>query len=242
MRTRQIQCCDDALTEPRADAEISRQLEVRSVVVQPLLRDQELVGIFEIFSALPAAFSDHDLRPLKVLADRALKNAQARQASMISIGLAPAELAAASALAEANLAEDAERVGGALAESGSALAADVEAENWPTDEPIQENAESLPAMAFRLVHNRDGRGNPRSRAFDEHGCGYMPGLAEREQPSSGCAGGGAVFIVFIFVSWVFQRTGHKPRPRREGKSSNCSSQADVGFSCGKPIDERAGRG
>jgi TonB family protein len=89
MRSRSIQCCDDALSDPRADAEISRQLGVRSVVVYPLLRDEELIGILEVFSARPCAFGDRDLQTLEVLARRILKNAQARQASLISIGLAP---------------------------------------------------------------------------------------------------------------------------------------------------------
>jgi TonB family protein len=89
LRSRSIQCCDDALSDTRADAEISRQLGVRSVVVYPLLRNEELIGILEIFSARPCAFGDRDLQTLEVLAGRILKNAQARQASLISIGLAP---------------------------------------------------------------------------------------------------------------------------------------------------------
>jgi TonB family protein len=88
VRSRQIQRCDDALADPRADAEVSRQLGVRSVVVLPLLQDDELIGIFEIFSLHPAAFSDGDLGTLEVLAERALKNAKARQSSLASIGLA----------------------------------------------------------------------------------------------------------------------------------------------------------
>jgi TonB family protein len=97
LRSRRIQCCEDALADPSADAEVSRQLGVRSVVVLPLLQgqisqDQELIGIFEIFSTLPAAFSDRDLRTLEILAERVLKNTRARQTSLTSVGLAPADL------------------------------------------------------------------------------------------------------------------------------------------------------
>ena len=88
LRSRRIQCCDDALADPSADAEVSRQLGVRSVVVLPLLQDEELIGIFEIFSARPAAFGERDLRTLEVLAERILENTQARQSSLVSIGLA----------------------------------------------------------------------------------------------------------------------------------------------------------
>jgi len=105
VRTRNIQCCEDALTDPRADAEVSRQLGVRSVVVVPLSSDGELIGIFEIFSPRPAAFGDRDLRTLEVLAERILKNARARQSSLVSIGLAATSLVSATTQPE-DLAED----------------------------------------------------------------------------------------------------------------------------------------
>jgi TonB family protein len=82
LRSRQIQICHDALSNPSADAEVSRQLGVRSVVVLPLLKADELIGIFEVFSTLPAAFGDHDLRTLQVLSDRILRNARARESSL----------------------------------------------------------------------------------------------------------------------------------------------------------------
>jgi TonB family protein len=84
MTTRRIQCCDDALTDPQADAEISLQLGVRSVVVVPLLRDEDLSGVFEIFSVRPSAFGDRDLRTLEVLTKRILNNIGARQSSLVS--------------------------------------------------------------------------------------------------------------------------------------------------------------
>ncbi len=89
VRTRSMQCCNDALTDPRVDAEVSRQLGVRSVVVVPLVSDENLTGIFEIFSPRPAAFGERDLRTLEVLAERILKNTRARQSARFSNGLAP---------------------------------------------------------------------------------------------------------------------------------------------------------
>jgi TonB family protein len=84
VRSRQMQRCDDALADPRADAEVSRQLGVRSVVVLPLLQDVQLIGIFEIFSARPAAFGERDGHTLELLSERVLKNAQALQSSLLS--------------------------------------------------------------------------------------------------------------------------------------------------------------
>src|SRR5580700_797460 len=74
IRTRQLQRCDDALADPRADAEASRSLGVRSVLIVPLLRRSELVGLLEVFSARPAAFGDRDEHTLEVLGQRILNN------------------------------------------------------------------------------------------------------------------------------------------------------------------------
>jgi TonB family protein len=74
IRTRQICRCDDAQADPRADREASRRLGVRSVMVQPLLRKANLIGVLEVFSTRPAAFGERDERTLQALAQRVLKN------------------------------------------------------------------------------------------------------------------------------------------------------------------------
>ena len=89
LRSREIQRCDDTLTHPDADPEVARELGVRSVVVLPLVRGEDLIGIFEVFSERVAAFGERDLRTLQVLTERILKNAQARQSSLDAIKLAP---------------------------------------------------------------------------------------------------------------------------------------------------------
>src|SRR5579863_1437957 len=65
VRSRRMQHCDDALADPTGDAEVSRQLGVRSVMVLPLLQDDKLIGIFEILSARPAAFGEREERALE---------------------------------------------------------------------------------------------------------------------------------------------------------------------------------
>jgi L-methionine (R)-S-oxide reductase len=74
VKTRQTQRCDDVLVDKRADVEASQRLGVRSVIVMPLLRSEELVGVFEAFSSRPSAFAERDERTLEVLASRALSN------------------------------------------------------------------------------------------------------------------------------------------------------------------------
>jgi len=74
MRTHRVQRCDDAEADPRADIEASRSLGVRSVMVLPLLRQTELVGLLEVFSTEVAAFGERDEHTLQVLAQRILKS------------------------------------------------------------------------------------------------------------------------------------------------------------------------
>lgn len=72
LRTRQIEQCNDVQTDPRVDVEACSRLGVQSIVVLPLLRAGEIIGIFEVLSSRPSAFAETGM--LEVLADRILKN------------------------------------------------------------------------------------------------------------------------------------------------------------------------
>jgi TonB family protein len=74
VKTRAMQRCDDAQSDPRADVEACRNLGVRSVMILPMLLNDRLVGVFEVFSALPSAFGVHEEIALGTLAQRALQN------------------------------------------------------------------------------------------------------------------------------------------------------------------------
>ena len=74
IRTQRTQRCDDVLADQRVDVEASQRLGVRSVMVMPLLRGAELVGLFELFSSLPDAFGERDERTVEALAARTLNN------------------------------------------------------------------------------------------------------------------------------------------------------------------------
>jgi TonB family protein len=74
IRTRQTQRCDDALDDARVDREASLRLGVRSVMVMPLLRGDELVGVFELFSSQPNAFGAAAVHTLEALGTRTLSS------------------------------------------------------------------------------------------------------------------------------------------------------------------------
>jgi TonB family protein len=65
VQTREMQLCDDALADPRVNVIACRDLGIRSIVVLPVLDGGELWGVFEVFSAIPRAFSDSDLQALQ---------------------------------------------------------------------------------------------------------------------------------------------------------------------------------
>lgn len=74
LRSRKTLWCDDTFTDPRAGSDLSRQSGVRSIVMMPLLRDDVLIGLFELLSTQPYAFGVRDERTLEMLADRTLTN------------------------------------------------------------------------------------------------------------------------------------------------------------------------
>ena len=93
IKTRQVQRCDDAQADPRADAEASRSLGVRSVMIFPLLRKGELAGLLEVFSPEAGAFGDRDEPTLEALSQRILKNLE-RASEPLSLPISPARSAA----------------------------------------------------------------------------------------------------------------------------------------------------
>lgn len=73
IKTRQVQRCDDAQSDPRADVEACQGLGVRSVIILPLLIDEDAVsGVFGVFSSHPSAFGVRDECTLQVLSQRVL--------------------------------------------------------------------------------------------------------------------------------------------------------------------------
>jgi GAF domain-containing protein len=82
VRTRQALRCDDAEQDSRVNRENCRRLGISSVVAVPILSDQDVLGIFELFSGKPHAFSDDNvsaLRRLSEMVETAVKYAVAAE-------------------------------------------------------------------------------------------------------------------------------------------------------------------
>ncbi|MGB6333869.1 MAG: TonB family protein, partial [Candidatus Sulfotelmatobacter sp.] len=69
-----VQRCDDTENDPGADIEACRILGIRSVIILPMLRNGQLVGVFEAFSMLPSEFGERDERTMEALSRRVLNN------------------------------------------------------------------------------------------------------------------------------------------------------------------------
>jgi len=74
VKSKKWQRCDDTETDPRVNAEVCRGLGIRSILVFPVIREDELLGVFEIFSPRPKAFSDREFQTLEGLSRNSVTN------------------------------------------------------------------------------------------------------------------------------------------------------------------------
>src|SRR5580693_398342 len=83
VQSKKWQRCDDSETDSRVDAGICRSLGVRSILVFPVVREGNLLGVFEIFSPRPNAFSDREIQTLQALS-RNIVNSLDRAADVVA--------------------------------------------------------------------------------------------------------------------------------------------------------------
>jgi hypothetical protein len=69
VRTGRLLCCDDSETDPLVDRENCRALGIRSMIAVPIRWDDAVIGLLEVFSPEPYAFSTNDPLALKRLAE-----------------------------------------------------------------------------------------------------------------------------------------------------------------------------
>jgi hypothetical protein len=67
VRTRRALRCDDAERDARVNREVCRELGIASVVVMPVVDDDQVLGVFELFSGRANAFGERDLSALERL-------------------------------------------------------------------------------------------------------------------------------------------------------------------------------
>ena len=89
VRSRKTLRCDNADSDPRVNRESCRTLGIASVVVMPLLKDNEVNGVFELLSERPYAFEERDINALERLGEMiqtAIEHADAAQRAEAGFG------------------------------------------------------------------------------------------------------------------------------------------------------------
>lgn len=69
VRTRQVLRCDDVERDTRVNRDACRRLGIASVAVMPVVNDDEVLGVFELFSGKVNAFGERDLTALRRLGE-----------------------------------------------------------------------------------------------------------------------------------------------------------------------------
>ncbi len=69
VRTKQALRCDDAERDVRVNHEVCRQMGIASVVVMPVVNDDEVLGVFELFSGRANAFGARDVSAVQRLSE-----------------------------------------------------------------------------------------------------------------------------------------------------------------------------
>jgi len=72
VRTGRMSRCDDTETDERVDRESCRALGIRSILAAPIRLGERVIGLLEVFSAEPNAFTENDSAVLQRLAEMIL--------------------------------------------------------------------------------------------------------------------------------------------------------------------------
>jgi len=73
LHTRQAALCYDTESDPLVDAEAARQLGIRSMLIVPVIENDSILGILEVFSSQPAAFASYHQTILERLASECVR-------------------------------------------------------------------------------------------------------------------------------------------------------------------------
>jgi TonB family protein len=134
VQSKKWQRCDDTETDSRVDAEVCRDLGVRSILVFPVVRDDELLGVFEIFSPRPNAFSDREIQTLEALS-RSIVNNVNRADDVLALPVFPGSSSATETSAGVEEVDEVNRLDANSAQIDDARIGDAEIDQVNVDPP-----------------------------------------------------------------------------------------------------------
>ena len=154
VRTRQPLRCDDAERDARVNREVCRQLGIASVVVMPVVNDDEVLGVFELFSGEVNAFGERDLsavQRLSTMVETAVRLAEA--AENLPERLRTTEISAPTEVEQDRVEQDKVLAGEVLEElvlEGPTLG-EVVAEEVILEDAVLQASERVPHVAAKVV-------------------------------------------------------------------------------------------
>jgi GAF domain-containing protein len=165
VRTRQALRCDDAERDVRVNRDVCRQMGIASVVVMPVVNDDEVLGVFELFSGKANAFGARDVSAVQRLSEMVETAVRlARATENLSDRL---KMPASSALEvqEAEVLEDQVLEGQVLEDSvveASVLEESVLEEREPVQVEVAETAKKLEPLETGTARVIEAPANPES--------------------------------------------------------------------------------
>jgi putative methionine-R-sulfoxide reductase with GAF domain len=140
VRTKKILRCDDAETDPRVNRESCRALGIRSVMVVPLIREQEVIGVFELLADRAHAFEERDVTALERLAEMVqtgLEHADAAKRALQEIAAKNDHAVAEQKVIEAAPAEIEQATSAVAVDPSTSEVRDATAPKADQSEPVQ---------------------------------------------------------------------------------------------------------
>ena len=206
IRTKQILRCNDAQTDTRVNRESCEALGISSVVVMPLLRDNEVNGVFELLSNRPNAFEERDIGALERLGEMvqtALDHASAARAAaepakstvLASALEKPAEITSSAVVSPDNVSlPDSQPVDAALVEIDP-LEFDINESPAPTtvaakneissDKPSEKHAPQPNVVESKLVEPKPNEIKPvEAKVEEQKPATIEPSLAEIDEAAT----------------------------------------------------------
>ncbi len=105
IRSGEVLHCEDTECDPRVDVEACRALGIRSILAVPLKRQDQVLGLLEVFSGWAGVFTERDIRSARLLSGQVIEVVWA-EAARWRRQLAEPDAQAAAPLVAAELAAD----------------------------------------------------------------------------------------------------------------------------------------
>jgi hypothetical protein len=223
VRTRQPLRCDDAERDPRVNRDVCRELGIASVVVMPIVGNDQVLGVFELLSGKPRAFDERDLSALLRLGEMVETSVQ----HALGANFLPAQTAVPEIGPQVDRAAEAPPLG---TDSPATVAAPVPVPPIPETPPADEKKsdekkqEALPVPAKTLFWSAAMRADANGPPKKSTGTITVPPVLRNLQKCQACgfpvSQGRAFCVECEEKHWRGQRPAQSPSSQKPNQLSS----------------------